>query len=199
MAAPVVAGTVALMLQANPALTPNLVKAILQYTAEHRAGYDDLTQGAGFLNARGAVQLAKSFAGGSRRCRGRRRIRRRGTRTSTGAITASAAACSTRSANAWRTDVIWGASTAGNGDHITWGTVCGADCDSVIRGAVAADSAVWGTSCADARAATWSGVPSPEATPPRSCGTGGRDEHSRTRNRRRERPLLESCVGLLTP
>ena len=63
MSAPVVAGTVALMLQANPTLTPNLVKAILQYTAEHRAGYDDLTQGAGFLNARGAVQLAKSLAG----------------------------------------------------------------------------------------------------------------------------------------
>ena len=37
MAAPVVAGTVALMIQANPKLTPNLVKAILQYTAQ---GYD---------------------------------------------------------------------------------------------------------------------------------------------------------------
>ena len=47
------------MLQANPALTPNAVKAILQFTAEHRDGYDDLTQGAGFLNARGAVELAR--------------------------------------------------------------------------------------------------------------------------------------------
>ena len=34
MAAPVVSGTVALMLQANPQLTPNLIKAILQFTAE---------------------------------------------------------------------------------------------------------------------------------------------------------------------
>src|SRR4029079_3606919 len=60
MAPPVVSGTVALMLQANPALTPNLVKAILQYTAESY-DYDPLTQGAGFLNTQGAVQLAKFF------------------------------------------------------------------------------------------------------------------------------------------
>ena len=34
MAAPVVSGTVALMLLANPSLTPNMVKAIPQYTAQ---------------------------------------------------------------------------------------------------------------------------------------------------------------------
>jgi serine protease AprX len=61
MAAPMVSGTVALMLQANPRLTPNLVKAVLEYTAQD-FGYDALTQGAGFLNARGAVQLAEFFA-----------------------------------------------------------------------------------------------------------------------------------------
>ena len=43
MAAPVVAGTVALMLEANPSLTPNGVKAILQYTAQEYRGYDALT------------------------------------------------------------------------------------------------------------------------------------------------------------
>ena len=40
MAAPVVSGTVALMLQANPNLTPNLIKAILQYTASTHPGYN---------------------------------------------------------------------------------------------------------------------------------------------------------------
>ena len=59
MAAPIVAGTVALMIQANPKLTPNLVKAIIQYTAQDRTSYNALTQGAGFLNTKGAVDLAK--------------------------------------------------------------------------------------------------------------------------------------------
>jgi serine protease AprX len=62
MAAPVVTGTIALMMQANPALTPNAVKAILQYTAQARAGEHILAQGAGMLNARGAVRLAAYFA-----------------------------------------------------------------------------------------------------------------------------------------
>ncbi len=62
MAAPVVAGTVALMLEANPKLTPNAVKAILQYTAQLKSNTSMLVQGAGMLNARGAVRLAKFFA-----------------------------------------------------------------------------------------------------------------------------------------
>jgi len=62
MATPVVAGTVALMLEANPRLTPNAVKAILQYTAESKPNQSVLAQGAGFLNARGAVRLARYFA-----------------------------------------------------------------------------------------------------------------------------------------
>jgi subtilisin family serine protease len=56
--APVVSGTVALMLQANPGLTPPLVKAILQYTAEALPGKNVLEQGAGLVNVVGALQLA---------------------------------------------------------------------------------------------------------------------------------------------
>jgi serine protease AprX len=146
MSAPVVAGTVALMLQANPTLTPNLVKAILQYTAEHRSGYDDLTQGAGFLNARGAVQLSKSLAGDvNARAKDptpwNAHINWGSHRIGGGVLNPNA--------NAWRTDVMWGASASANGDRITWGTVCGADCDSIIRGSVAPDNTVWGTTCAD--------------------------------------------------
>jgi serine protease AprX len=62
MAAPIVAGTVALMLQANPSLSPESVKAILQRTAESSSRYDQFTQGAGFLNARAAVELARSLS-----------------------------------------------------------------------------------------------------------------------------------------
>src|SRR5262245_37860336 len=62
MATPVVAGTVALMLEANPNLTPNAVKAILQFTAESHANENVLSQGGGFLNAKGAVRMARFFA-----------------------------------------------------------------------------------------------------------------------------------------
>ena len=67
MAAPVVSGTIALMLEANPALTPNAVKAILEYTAQARPADSPLASGAGLLNARGALRLARYFArpGGS--------------------------------------------------------------------------------------------------------------------------------------
>jgi len=62
MAAPVVTGTIALMFEANPHLTPNAVKAILQYTAQVRAGEDFLTQGSGMLNASGAIRMARFWA-----------------------------------------------------------------------------------------------------------------------------------------
>ncbi|MFN7928215.1 MAG: S8 family peptidase [Blastocatellia bacterium] len=59
MAAPVVSGAVALMLQANPNLTPSLVKAILMYSAQPLKGFNMFEQGAGQLNVDGAVRLAR--------------------------------------------------------------------------------------------------------------------------------------------
>ncbi|HEX7315099.1 MAG TPA: S8 family serine peptidase [Pyrinomonadaceae bacterium] len=59
MSAPVAAGAAALMLQANPSLTPALVKSLLMVTAQPVFGYNTLEQGAGLLNVEGALRLAK--------------------------------------------------------------------------------------------------------------------------------------------
>ena len=165
-ATPVVAGTVALMLEANPALTPNAVKAILQYTAQVYPQYDPLTEGAGFLNAQGAVQLARLFASphsiepypstegwsktliwGNHRITGGRLL---------------------ATTNAWLTSVNWGRAKTPTGDQVAWGEICTADCEgtpvwepwqascvdqnctTVAWGSGTSGNVVWGASCAGA-------------------------------------------------
>jgi serine protease AprX len=64
MSAAVTSGAVALILEANRkqfrgTLTPNIVKAILQYSALSVGPYDALTQGTGALNVPGAIALAR--------------------------------------------------------------------------------------------------------------------------------------------
>jgi hypothetical protein len=150
MAAPVVTGTVALMLQANPNLTPNLVKAILQYTAQVYPGYDYLTQGAGFLNTRGAVTLARFFATAQHGERyptakpwsrhiiwGNHRLRG-------GVILPTA--------KAWDSGYVWGIEPAEAGENVVWGTQCDTLdplCDNVVWGTdtEGSDTVVWGTQC----------------------------------------------------
>jgi len=143
MAAPVVSGTVALMLEANPNLTPNLVKAILQFSAQVYNGYDYLTQGAGFLNTLGAVRLARFFATGHKGDHypnmkawsghifwGNRRV--------TGGVL-------TPGGTAWLNGVQWGASATPTGQNIVWGENCAGDCDNIVWG----NNIVWGESDAD--------------------------------------------------
>ncbi len=149
MAAPVVSGTVALMLQANPTLTPNLVKAILQYTAQEYPGYNSLRQGAGFLNSLGAVRLAKFYASNSVGSRmpvqsvWSKKILWGNHRISGGYINPTA--------NAWANGVMWGAARALDGDNIIWGTDCpDSACDNIIWGTDdALDNIIWGTNFID--------------------------------------------------
>src|SRR5207247_6936200 len=61
MATPIAAGTATLLLQANPNLTPSLVKMILMYTAQPLAGANTLEQGAGEINVEGAIRLAQAI------------------------------------------------------------------------------------------------------------------------------------------
>jgi subtilisin family serine protease len=165
-AAPVVTGTIALMLQANPALTPNAVKAILQYTSGIYPSYDPLTEGAGFLNAKGAVELARYLTAPATESYpdstgwGKQLIW--GNRLVTGSRLAAGA-------NAWSTAVTWGAKTTpagaaiwwGDGGkwridkgpvhNVVWGTICGgADCASpwtidTVTAASGGETVVWGT------------------------------------------------------
>jgi len=142
MAAPVVSGAVALMLQANPNLTPNAVKAILQYTAQEYPGYDGLTQGAGFLNAVGAVRLARFFATARpgdtypTQSMWSKHIIWGNHRLTGGALMPTA--------NAWDLGTTWGVAKANAGENIVWGTVLAAD--NIVWGtALADDNIVWGT------------------------------------------------------
>src|SRR6185503_5574590 len=57
-AAPHIAGTIALMLQANPSLTVDKIKRILQQTATPMLNYSRYEVGAGCLNTYAAVRMA---------------------------------------------------------------------------------------------------------------------------------------------
>ena len=155
MSAPVVAGTVALMLETNPDLTPNAVKAILQYTAEERDGESYLAQGAGLLNARGAIRMAQFFADPSS-----------GVPQPADRIEGELIAWSQEivwgnqrfgggfplpGANAWALGVPWGAEAAANGRPLVWGVhnpdgiVWSTNDDGIVWG-TNDDGIVWGTS-----------------------------------------------------
>jgi len=58
MAAPHVAGIIALMFEANPLLSPSEVKSILEKTATSMPDYESWEVGAGYVNAYGAVDAA---------------------------------------------------------------------------------------------------------------------------------------------
>ena len=147
MAAPVVSGTVALMFQANPNLTPNFIKAILQYTSQRYPGYSALRQGAGFLNTYGAVRLARFYA--SAHYGDRMPVQSIWTQQIIWGNHRLTGGYLNPTANAWATNVVWGmAKTMGDtGDNIVWGMGCGGgDCDNIVWGMTdAGDNIVWGT------------------------------------------------------
>jgi serine protease AprX len=161
MAAPVVSGTVALMLQANPNLTPNLIKAIIEYTAQQYPGYSSLRQGAGFLNTLGAVRLAQFYA--SHQAGNRMPVQAAWSRHILWGNHMLKGGYINPKGNAWANSVVWGAvKTADDSENIVWGTDCGDDaCGNIVWGTADDDgenivwgtsdeeNIVWGTACGD--------------------------------------------------
>jgi len=158
MSSPVVSGTIALMLQADPSLTPNLVKAILEFTAETHVEYTALVQGAGFLNARGAVELAQKMAAGI----------------------AFDAGTPQDDPTPWGRHVIWGNTLIGGnaiaavarGTDVAWGAsaVAGTNLVSTAASGGESDRMVSGTNALDAAEdVVWSPVrKTPQLPPPDS-------------------------------
>jgi serine protease AprX len=60
MACPVISGCAALLLEANPNLTPHQIKNILRTTATRMAGYSEFEVGAGHVNVLAALHMAKT-------------------------------------------------------------------------------------------------------------------------------------------
>jgi len=132
------------MLQANPALTPNMVKAILQYTSQTYTGSDVLTEGAGFLNAMGAVRLARFYV-----------TAQPGDTVPVQAMWSKhivwgnhllSGGVPLPDANAFESGVVWGAAQSTKGDNIVWGSGCASDaCDNIVWGNFSLDNIVWGS------------------------------------------------------
>jgi serine protease AprX len=153
MAAPVVSGTVALMLQANPKLTPNLVKAALQYTAQPYPGYNALTQGAGFLNSKGAVDLVRFF--NTARAGQRYPFAKAWSRNLIWGTHRLSGGVIKPNATAWKLGVVWGAAKGVAGQNLVWGTRAAAE-DNIVWGTLdSEDNIVWGTASASEDNIVW--------------------------------------------
>jgi serine protease AprX len=145
MAAPLVSGAVALMLQANPNLTPNLIKAILEFTAISKPGVSALRQGAGFMNVSHAVALA-ALAAHPSSVKGVPMPTTWAKHILWGNYLLKGGVIDPR-ANAWKLGVEWGwaRTQADDGDNIVWGTMT--DGDNIVWGTSSdGDNIVWGTS-----------------------------------------------------
>jgi serine protease AprX len=150
MAAPVVTGTIALMLEANPSLTPNAVKAILEYTSQDRAE-GALAEGAGLLNAQGALRMARFFddpasaigAPGDT-------IESEWIPWSRHLLWGNAligGGVPLPGRNAWNRDVVWGAAATADGTPVVWGAR--ADEDNIVWSTAGDDNIVWSTAIDD--------------------------------------------------
>ncbi len=152
MATPIVAGAAALMLQKDPTLTPDTIKARMMKTAwkgypgnswasdakgrSYFSQYDAFTIGAGYLDVYASLRNTDVVNGGA--------SSPIAYRTTTGKYGLSNSQSIT-----WGNSITWGSSIVWS-DSIVWGINCVGD-DSIIWG----DSIVWGDTTLSANSIIW--------------------------------------------
>jgi serine protease AprX len=162
MAAAVASGVAALVLQSNHGLTPNTVKAVLEYSSipvlnDLGKSYDPLTQGTGQIEVAGAVAFAQAIhpnvaVGGSWLST---------TLTPSTTITGhsyswaqsilwgnrrvAGAKLLAEQRPAWALNIVWGEGMGSEDDNIVWGNNFGDD-DNIVWGNSldVGDNIVWG-------------------------------------------------------
>jgi serine protease AprX len=170
MAAAEASGVVALVIEARPELHTNVVKAVLEYSAtplSDKSGfrYDELEQGLGAVNGKGAIEVARAidlYAPGGAPWLG-----------ATEGVTVFGKDSSAWSQNivwgnylvrgidslyfnsdAWDDNIVWGTVAAEEGDNIVWGNFARDEEDNIVWGNLAIwgsmaddgqDNIVWGT------------------------------------------------------
>jgi serine protease AprX len=163
MAAPMVSGAAALMLNRDSSLTPDTIKARLMKTATKNfplsstavdpvtgimyvSQYDIFTIGAGYLDVWGALNSTDSVPAGS-------------TAASPVAVFDSSTSMATivnANTAVWGTHAVWGTTDVW-GTHAVWGTSVFVDGQAALWGtsAVWGSTAVWGTGGTQGNTAVW--------------------------------------------
>lgn len=167
MAAPMVSATAALLLEKEPDLTPDTVKARLMKSASKTfplsstaidpvteavftSQYDIFTVGAGYLDAWAALNSTET-AGGVGSAASPRAVyepQRRIIRVVNGQYAPWASSAMWGTSAVWGTAAVWGTNAFVEGSSAVWGT-------SAVWGSLEATSAVWGSFDAEALSAVW--------------------------------------------
>jgi serine protease AprX len=177
MATPIVSGAVALMLQQNPSLTPDQVKARLMKTAWKGVGqftfshdsrgnlynneYDLFTYGAGYLDIDSALANTDLATGVA--------LSRTAVLNPNGSVTVANTTLDSVFAGS---SVVWGATSVVWGDSVVWGSNA-LSATSVVWGAT---SVVWGATSVSGYSVVWGATSSVDsATTALSDGDPGDD------------------------
>jgi serine protease AprX len=161
MAAAEATGVVALVIEARPELQANAIKAILEYSATPlndnvSVRYDELEQGLGAVNGKGAIEVARAIdlcapvgAPWLGAVDGATLFEKDSAAWSLNIVWGNYLVRGVDSlyfnSDAWDDNIVWGAVAAEEGENIVWGNFARDDQDNIVWG----NFAIWGSMADD--------------------------------------------------